>query len=46
MVDAILPGGIGANVCAKCFFDIGRGLGTGRGQAYEATEEGWLHVAG
>lgn len=46
MVDTILLGGIGTNLCAKCFFDIGRGLGTGRGQAYEATEKGWLHVAG
>lgn len=46
MVDAILPGGIGANVCAKCFFDLDCGLGTGHGQAYEATEKGWLHIAG
>lgn len=46
MVDAVVPGGIGANVCARCFFELGRGLGEGLGQAYEARDEGWLHVAG
>lgn len=46
MVDAILRRGIGLNVCALCFFEIGRGLGNGKGQAYEATNKGWRCVAG
>ena len=46
MVDAILPGAMGANVCARCFFEHGRGLGTGYGQIYETKAEGWLRVAG
>ena len=46
MIDASLPGGGGANVCAKCFLKIGRGFGTGKGQLYESTDEGWLHIAG
>jgi Endonuclease NucS len=46
MVDAILANGAGANLCAKCFFEVGTGLGTGRGQLYEATKKGWLHIAG
>lgn len=46
MVDAIFKGGIGANVCALCFLQEGRGTGTGRGQVYEATSKGWLRIAG
>jgi len=46
MVDAHLKRGVGANVCALCFLEHGTGLGTGRGQLYEATAEGWRHVAG
>ncbi|WP_339692387.1 endonuclease NucS domain-containing protein [uncultured Parasphingorhabdus sp.] len=46
MVDAHLKRGVGANVCALCFKEHGVGFGTGRGQVYEAKEEGWLHVAG
>jgi hypothetical protein len=45
MIDAILSG-CGANICAKCFLESGNGLGTGKGQLYEATSEGWLHIAG
>lgn len=45
MIDAMLPGG-GANICAKCFLEKGEGFGTGKGQLYEATSEGWLHIAG
>jgi hypothetical protein len=46
MIDAHLPSGGGANVCAKCFLEFGGTLGTGRGQLYEATEDGWLYIAG
>jgi hypothetical protein len=46
MINVISAGGTGANLCAKCFFEAGAQLGTGRGQAYEATPEGWRHVAG
>ncbi|RIA34238.1 uncharacterized protein DUF91 [Stenotrophomonas sp. AG209] len=46
MIDAILQGGVGANVCALCFLQVGRGMGTGRGQVYEASRKGWRHVAG
>ncbi|PTB16782.1 hypothetical protein C9I57_31725 [Trinickia symbiotica] len=46
MVDAIFKGGIGANVCTLCFLQRGRGIGTGRGQVYEATPKGWLRIAG
>nr|WP_321440567.1 endonuclease NucS domain-containing protein [uncultured Hyphomonas sp.] len=46
MIDAILRGGVGANVCALCFLQEGRCIGTGRGQVYEASHKGWRHVAG
>lgn len=46
MVDAILDGGVGANVCARCFLSEGSGIGPGRGQVYEATSKGWRHIAG
>jgi hypothetical protein len=46
MVDAILGRGVGANVCAVCFKEHGRGLGTGLGQLYRATHKGWLLIAG
>lgn len=46
MIDAIFRGGVGANVCALCFLKEGRGIGTGRGQVYEASAKGWRHVAG
>ncbi|GLT01686.1 hypothetical protein GCM10007897_30830 [Sphingobium jiangsuense] len=46
MVDASLKAGIAANVCALCFLQHGRGIGTGRGQVYEAREKGWLLIAG
>lgn len=46
MVDAILRGGVGANICALCFLQEGRGIGTGLGQVYEASAKGWRHVAG
>jgi hypothetical protein len=45
MIDALLPVG-GANICAVCFLERGIGLGTGKGQLYEATSEGWHHIAG
>ncbi|MCT8003788.1 endonuclease NucS [Sphingomonas sanguinis] len=35
-----------ANICARCFNQHGVGLGTGYGQVYESTSEGWLCVAG
>lgn len=46
MIDAIFQGGVGANVCALCFLKEGRGIGTGRGQVYEASAKGWRHIAG
>lgn len=46
MIDAIFQGGVGANVCALCFLQEGRGIGTGRGQVYEASAKGWRHIAG
>ena len=46
MIDAIFAGGMGANVCAQCFLQEGRGIGTGLGQIYEASAKGWRHVAG
>jgi len=46
MIDASLRGGFGANICALCFLKEGRGIGTGRGQVYEASAKGWRHVAG
>lgn len=46
MVDAIFQGGVGANVCALCFLQQGRGIGTGRGQVYEASSKGWRYIAG
>lgn len=46
MIDAIFRGGVGANVCALCFLKEGTGIGTGRGQIYEADEKGWRHIAG
>jgi hypothetical protein len=46
MIDTIFQGGIGANVCALCFLKEGRGIGTGRGQVYEASAKGWRHIAG
>lgn len=46
MVDAIIKGGLGANICAFCFLQEGRGIGTGLGQVYKATSKGWLHIAG
>ncbi|EMN5660569.1 DUF91 domain-containing protein [Providencia rettgeri] len=46
MVDTIFLGGFGANLCAYCFLQQGRGLGTGRGQMYRATTKGWLYIAG
>lgn len=35
-----------ANICARCFNQHGVGLGTGYGQVYKSTPEGWLCVAG
>lgn len=46
MVDAILQGGIGMNICALCFLQEARGIGTGCGQVYEKSEKGWRHIAG
>lgn len=46
MVDTIFLGGFGANLCAYCFLQQGRGLGTGRGQMYRATTKGWLYIVG
>jgi hypothetical protein len=46
MIDTVFQGGVGANVCALCFLQEGRGLGTGRGQVYEASAKGWRHIAG
>lgn len=46
MVDAIFQSGVGASVCALCFLEQGRGIGTGRGQVYEASLKGWRHIAG
>ncbi|WP_215751373.1 MULTISPECIES: endonuclease NucS domain-containing protein [unclassified Gluconobacter] len=46
MVDAILPGGFGANICAVCFLQKGRGIGIGLGQVYEASTKGWRYIAG
>lgn len=46
MVDAILKGGTGANLCALCFSEHGRGLGPGLGQLYTPTPKGWLLIAG
>ncbi|MBK1637298.1 hypothetical protein [Rhodovulum adriaticum] len=46
MIDAILLGGVGANVCALCFLKEGTGIGAGRGQIYETDEKGWRHIAG
>jgi len=46
MVDASLRIGGAGNVCALCFLQEGRGIGTGRGQVYEAREKGWLLIAG
>jgi hypothetical protein len=46
MIDAIFRGGVGANVCALCFLQEGRGIGTGHGQVYEASAKGWRQVAG
>ena len=46
MIDAVCRGGFGANVCASCFLKEGCGIGTGRGQVYEASVKGWRYVAG
>lgn len=46
MVDAIFKNGFGTNVCAYCFLKEGRGIGTGLGQIYKKTSQGWLHIAG
>jgi|GEM_PF-1003015 len=46
MVDASLKRGIAANVCALCFLLEGRGIGTGRGQVYENSANGWRYIAG
>ncbi|WP_290478751.1 endonuclease NucS domain-containing protein [Hyphomonas sp. UBA1923] len=46
MIDAIFQGGFGANVCALCFLQEGRGIGTGLSQVYEASAKGWQHIAG
>lgn len=46
MIDASLRIGGAGNVCALCFLQEGRGIGTGRGQVYEARGKGWLLIAG
>jgi hypothetical protein len=46
MIDAHLKKGGGACVCARCFAEHGTGLGQGKGQLYERTQEGWLLIAG
>ncbi|WP_136685481.1 endonuclease NucS domain-containing protein [Falsirhodobacter xinxiangensis] len=46
MIDASLRIGGAGNVCALCFLREGRGIGEGRGQVYEAHDEGWLLIAG
>lgn len=46
MIDAIFSGGYGANICSQCFFEQGRSIGTGHGQVYRSTQNGWLHIAG
>jgi hypothetical protein len=46
MIDAHLKENIGACVCAVCFAAHGIGLGWGKGQLYERTQEGLLLVAG
>ena len=45
MVDGDI-GACWANICARCFNQHGVGLGTGYGQVYESTPQGWLCVAG
>jgi hypothetical protein len=45
----VIDGDIGpcwADICARCFNKHGVGLGTGYGQVYESTPQGWVCVAG
>lgn len=46
MIDATLPNGGGANICALCFLQEEFEIGTGFGQVYEASAKGWRHIAG
>lgn len=46
MIDASLTIGGAGNVCARCFFDAGRGIGEGRGQVYYRSAKGWRKIAG
>jgi hypothetical protein len=46
-IDGVTIMGPWANMCSSCHFDMGRGLGQGRGQKYELQENGrWLKIAG
>lgn len=46
-VDGVTIMGPWANMCASCHFDMGRGLGTGRGQKYKKQPDGrWMKIAG
>lgn len=46
MLDAALPRGGAANMCAPCFVDLDGRLGPGRGQAYRRDAKGWRVAAG
>ncbi len=46
MADASLTLGGWGCVCARCFAIFGHGIGIGRGQIYQKTDEGWLQIAG
>ena len=48
MIDGGLKGSIAwANMCAECFFRVGKGIGWGDGQLYLKQDDGtWLKVAG
>lgn len=46
LFDAATRQGPWATMCSQCYVVYGRGLGTGRGQKFERTPEGWVKVEG
>ena len=45
-IDGRTVDGPWANMCPECHNNYGVGLGTGKGQEYRKTNEGWLKING